>query len=67
MKRASWNQTTICNIPFMDALCVGRPGRSYVTTAGVCMGKESLYRTHVTKCNIRIYRIGSSKESLWLL
>ena len=54
MKRPSRIETTIC---------VGRPGRSYVVTAGVCMGKETLYGTHVTKCTVRIYRTGSSKES----
>jgi hypothetical protein len=68
MKQASRNETTIYNIALMDSLCAGRPGSSYVITAGVCLGREtSAYRTHATKCVVRIYAAGSNNDGRWML
>jgi len=50
----------------MDSLCVGRPGRSYVITAGVCMGKETLYSTHVTKCIVLIYTAHTTQNVIFV-
>jgi hypothetical protein len=66
MKRASRNETTIYSTALIDWLCVCRPGNSYVITAGVSMGKETLYRTHVINCTVHIYTAHTSLNVLFI-